>query len=81
MQNLIVGKAYVAQIERSGALPAARIASLKSAIAKTEKPGSTSKDSASLRAMGDALDKDAAKAKSATDAGRMRALAAILKQP
>ena len=79
-QNLIVGKAYVAQIERSGALPAARLASLKAAIAKVEKPGASRKDSADLQAMGDSLDKDAAKAKSATDASRMRALAAILKQ-
>jgi hypothetical protein len=80
-QNLIVGKAYVAQLERSGALAAPRIASLKATIAKVEKPGASRKDSADLRAMGDSLDKDAAKAKSATDAGRMRALAAILKQP
>jgi hypothetical protein len=79
-QNLIVGKAYVAQLERSGALAAARIASLKAGIAKVEKPGASRKDSADLQTIGDALDKDAAKAKSATDAGRMRALAAILKQ-
>jgi hypothetical protein len=78
-QNLIVGKAYVAQLERSAALPAARIASLKAGIAKVEQPGSSRKDSAALQTMGDTLDKDAAKAKSATDAGRMRALAAILK--
>jgi hypothetical protein len=79
-QNLIVGKAYVAQLERSGALAAPRIASLKSAIAKVEKPGASRKDSADLKAMGASLDKDAAKAKSATDATRIRALAAILKQ-
>ena len=79
-QNLIVGKAYVAQLERSGALAAARIASLKAAIAKVEKPGASRKDSADLQSMGDALDKDAAKTKSATDASRMQALAAILKQ-
>jgi len=79
-QNLIVGKAYVAQLERSGALAAPRIASLKASIAKVEKPGASRKDSAALQAMGDALDKDAGKAKSATDATRMRALAAILKQ-
>ncbi|HLK69565.1 MAG TPA: hypothetical protein VKU19_39315 [Bryobacteraceae bacterium] len=79
-QNLTVGKAYVAQLERSGALGAARIASLKEAIAKVEKPGSSRKDTAELQAMGNALDKDAANAKSATDAGRMRALAAIMKQ-
>jgi hypothetical protein len=79
-QNLIVGKAYVAQLERSGALGAARLASLKAAIAKVEKPGASRKDSAELKAMGATLDKDAAKAKSAPDATRMRELAAILKQ-
>ncbi len=79
-QNLIVGKAYVAQLERSGTLASTRLASLKAAIAKVEKPGASRKDSSDLKAMGEALDKDAAKAKSATDATRMRALAAILKQ-
>ncbi len=79
-QNLIVGKAYVAQLERSGALSASRIASVKAAIAKVEKPGASRKDSAELASIGSALDKDAANAKSATDAGRMRALAAIMKQ-
>jgi hypothetical protein len=79
-QNLIVGKAYVAQLERSGALAAQRIASLKSAIAKVERPGASRKDSADLKAMGETLDKDAAKAKSTADASRMRALAAILKR-
>ena len=79
-QNLIVGKAYLVQLERSGALAAARIASLKAAIAKVEKPGASRKDSADLEAMGKALEKDSANAKSATDAGRMQALAAILKQ-
>jgi hypothetical protein len=79
-QNLIVGKAYVAQLERSGALAAPRIASLKAAIAKVEKPGASRKDSADLKAMGETLDKDAAKAKSTADGSRMHALAAILKQ-
>ena len=79
-QNLIVGKAYIAQLERSGALAAARLASLKAAIAKVEKPGASRKDSADLKAIGERLDKDAAKAKSAPDATRMHALAAILKQ-
>ena len=77
-QNLIVGKAYVAQLERSGALPAQRIASLKSAVAKVEKPGASRKDSAELKNIGEALDKDAVKAKSASDGMRMHALAAIL---
>jgi hypothetical protein len=79
-QNLIVGKAYVAQLERSGALPASRLASLKTAIAKVQAPGASRKDTAALQTMGESIEKDAAKAKSPTDAGRMRALAAILKQ-
>ncbi len=79
-QNLIVGKAYVAQLERSGALAAPRIASLKAAIAKVQGPGASRKDTADLKSMGDAIDKDAGKAKSAADATRMHALAAILKQ-
>ena len=78
-RNLIVGKAYLAQLERSGALAAPRIAALKAAIAKVEQPGANRKDSADLQALGNALDKDAATAKSATDATRMRALADILK--
>jgi hypothetical protein len=79
-QNLIVGKAYVDQLERSGALSASRMASLKSAIAKVERPGASRKDSADLKAVGELIDKDAAKAKSPTDGNRMRALASILKQ-
>jgi hypothetical protein len=79
-QNLIVGKAYVAQLERSGALAAPRLASLKAAIAKVEKPGASRKDSADLKSIGETLDKDAAKAKSPADGVRMHALAAILKQ-
>jgi hypothetical protein len=46
-----------------------------------KKAGASRKDSADVHAMGDALDKEVANAKSATDAGRMRALAAILKSP
>ncbi len=79
-QNLIVGKAYIAQLERSGALSASRMSSLKSAIAKVERPGASRKDSAELKTMGALLDKDAAKAKSTADGVRMHALASILKQ-
>ena len=78
-RNLIVGKAYLAQLERSGSLAAPRLAALKAAIAKVEQPGANRKDSADLQALGNALDKDASTAKSATDATRMRALADILK--
>ncbi|HWC97054.1 MAG TPA: hypothetical protein VG456_09900, partial [Candidatus Sulfopaludibacter sp.] len=78
-QNLIVAKAYVAQLDRSGALGATRIAAIKAGIAKVEGAGSTRKDSNDLKTMGTSLEKDAASAKSTADASRMRALAAIFK--
>jgi hypothetical protein len=79
-QNLIVAKAYVAQLDRSGALGAKRIAAIKAAIAKVEAPGSARKDTNDLKSMGNSLEKDAGSAKSAADASRMHALAAIFKQ-
>jgi hypothetical protein len=78
--NLIVAKAYVAQLDRSGALAANRIAAIKAAIAKVEAPGSTKKDNNDLKNMGNSLEKDAGSAKSTADASRLRALAAIFKQ-
>jgi hypothetical protein len=68
----------VAQLERDNALPAARMTALKAAIAKVEKPGSSKKDTADLKSMGSALQKEAAASKSAADASRMKALAEIL---
>ena len=79
-QNLIVGKAYVAQLERSGALPACADGFAESRHRQSRKAGRQPQRHGGAPVMGDALDKDAAKAKSATDAGRMRASAAILKQ-
>jgi hypothetical protein len=79
-QNLIVAKAYVAQLDRSGALGAKRIATIKAAIAKAEGSGSTRKDSNELKSLGNSLEKDAGSAKTPADASRLRALAAIFKQ-
>lgn len=78
--NLVVAKAYVAQLDRSNALAPARTAAIKTAIAKVENPGSTRKDAADLSAIASSLDKDARSAKSAADANRMRALAVILRE-
>src|SRR5256885_16460484 len=72
-RNLIVAKAYVDQLERSQALPADRIASLRTAIQKG--------DTGNLKKMAPALEKDAASAKSAADTNRLQALAEILKSP
>ena len=79
-QNLIVAKAYVVQLDRSGALAPARIAALKTTINKVDTAGPTRKDASELSAMATALEKDAGSAKTVADAGRMRALAAILKK-
>jgi hypothetical protein len=78
-KNLIVAKAYVVQLDRSGALAPARIAALKAAMAKAEAPGSTRKDSAALSALAGPIEKEAASAKTTADANRMHALAEILK--
>src|SRR6266481_1004726 len=72
-RNLIVAKAYVDQLERSQALSADRISSLRTAIQKG--------DTGNLKKMAPALEKDAATAKSAADTNRLNALAEILKSP
>jgi hypothetical protein len=75
-----VARAYLDQLTRSNALPAQQLAALKETIEKGEPAASDRKESAQLKSMAAGLDKEAAKAKIAADADRMRALAAILKQ-
>jgi hypothetical protein len=76
-RTLVVAKAYVDQLERSQALPAADIAGLRSAIAAAETSHSRSK----LKGMASSVEKNAAAAKNAADANRMKALAEILMNP
>jgi hypothetical protein len=76
--NLIVARAYVDQLNRSGAVAAKQIAALNSAIAKAEASPSNKKDAAELQTLGSGLEKEAASAKTPADASRMHALAAIL---
>ena len=78
--NFVVARAYLDQLTRSNALPANEVTALNEAIAKGEPASSDRKASAQFQSMAERLDKDAAKAKIASDAERMRALAAILKQ-
>jgi hypothetical protein len=78
--NFVVARAYLDQLARSSALAPQRIEALNTSIAKVEATPSDSKEAAQLKTMALSLDKDAAKAKTTTDAERMRALAAILKQ-
>ena len=67
--NFTVAKAYVDQLSRSGALSAARVSALNSAM---------DSHSGSLKSLASALEKDAG-SKQGADPDRMRALAEILK--
>ena len=79
--KLVVAKAYVDQLERSGGLPAEQIASLRKAIKKTEKSHLNKKQVAKLSAMTGDIEATASSAKTPADASRLEALAAILKHP
>jgi hypothetical protein len=79
--QLIVAKAYVDQLERSQALPADQITSLRQAIQTAESSKMNKKSLAKLKTLGMSLDKSASTAKSAADVSRLQGLAEILKQP
>ncbi|MFZ3217538.1 MAG: hypothetical protein WA192_15875 [Candidatus Acidiferrales bacterium] len=79
--QLIVAKAYVDQLERSQALPAGRIASLRKAIHNAEVSHMSASKVAKLQHMTPSLEKSAAAAKDPADAARLHALADILKHP
>lgn len=74
--KLVVAKAYLDQLERTQALPAAKIASLRKAIASAEKSKLAAKDVEKLKA-------EAAGVSGGTgaDAKRIEALSAILNNP
>jgi len=71
-RTLVVAKAYVDQLERSQALPADQIATLRAAIDK--------KDTSKLKSMAASVQQSAA-GKSAADSTRLTELAEILKNP
>ncbi|HTS14014.1 MAG TPA: hypothetical protein VMH00_17975 [Candidatus Limnocylindrales bacterium] len=79
--KLVVAKAYIDQLERSQALPAARIAALREAIRSAETSHMSKSKVAKLKTMAPSLEKNAATAKNSADASRMQALAQILKHP
>ena len=71
-RTLVVAKAYIDQLERSQALPADQITTLRQAIDK--------KDMGKLKSMAQSVEQSAA-GKSAADSARLTALAEILKNP
>ncbi|MDX2032273.1 MAG: hypothetical protein SF339_16485 [Blastocatellia bacterium] len=79
--QLVVAKAYLDQLERSQALPADRIAAMRSAIQSAESSGLNPKDRATLRSFVQPLKESARTARSAVDATRLQALAGILMRP
>jgi hypothetical protein len=78
--QLVVAKAYLDQLERSGALAPNRIAELRKAIESAESSHMSKGKVKKLESMAPSLEKSAA-ASSPTDAARLHALADILKHP
>jgi hypothetical protein len=76
-----VAKAYLDQLERSRALPANEVASLRKAIRSAEKSHLKAKQLAKLGGMTSGLESSAAGTKTAADASRIQALEEILKHP
>jgi hypothetical protein len=70
--SFAVARAYVDQLERSGGLAAARVAAVRTALARAERQAGTARKNA-LTALAGQLDGDAA---SASDQARVRTLAA-----
>jgi hypothetical protein len=79
--TLVVAKAYVDQLSRSGAVPAEQIAALEKAIQGAESSHLGKSKVAKLKGMTTELEKEAATAKSPADRTRLHALAEILKHP
>lgn len=80
-KKLVVAKAYIDQLERSQALQAAQIATLRQAIQSAESSRLNQKAQAKLKSLAPTVEQSAAAAKSATDSSRLNALAEILKSP
>jgi hypothetical protein len=79
--QLVVAKAYVDQLERSQAVPAERIAALRTAINGAESSHMNKAKAAKLSGMAPSLEQSASAAKTPADAKRLHALAEILKHP
>jgi len=77
-RKLVVAKAYIDQLERSQALPADRIATLRQAIQSAEK---NHRDLDKLKGLAASVEQSAGSMKSAADTTRAQALADILKNP
>src|SRR5688572_20146997 len=77
-RKLVVAKAYIDQLERSGGLSSEQIASLRAAIIKAEGSRGEMKK---LKGFASSVAKNAGQAKSLADSARLTALAEILRRP
>jgi len=80
-RKLVVAKAYLDQLSRSGGLPADEIASLQKGIASAEGSHLGKSDVAKLKGMAPSVEKAAASSNNPADGTRLRGLAEILKNP
>ncbi len=79
--KLVIAKAYVDQLERSGA-PADGVTRMRTAIETAEKSGLKAADRANLKKLAAEAEKGAVQdGRTPADVARLRALAEILKQP
>jgi hypothetical protein len=79
--KLVVAKAYLDQLERSQALQADRIATLRTAIDSAEKARLSRSATAKLKGLAPSVEQSAGTAKNAADTARLQGLAEILKSP
>ncbi len=79
--RLVVGKAYLDQLERSQALPAEQIAAMRNAIQSAESSQLNQSELAKLQSFVQSLKESALSTKSAVDSKRFQALAEILQRP
>ena len=79
--KLVVAKAYLDQLERSQALQADQIATLRKEIESAEKANLNNGSVAKLKKLAPSLEQSAGMMKSAADTTRAQALAEILKNP
>lgn len=80
-RRLVVAKAYIDQLERSQALPADRIATLRQAIRSAETARLNRSAVAKLKGLAPSVEESAGTAQNASDANRLHALADILSNP
>jgi hypothetical protein len=80
-RSLVVAKAYIDQLERSQALPADRIATLRQGVKSAESSRLNGSSLAKLKTLASSLDQGAGTTKNAADANRLQALSEILKNP